>query len=568
MQKNRNLNRCLKAVVSLGLSALLLTVSAFAKTAAPMVKGEGKNILIGFNSTGTGNGTMIYVIRGMVASTADLTDEVIENNLVWSGSCADEGDHDIAINLPDYGGYSIVLGGTDYIASDAKRIVYYMYIEPGIEAEAIATVSSALQSGDDDEVFDAVASYNERAYLADVSAVGENTNKKAVLTSMLKANGEALSATAIGQAVNIANDYELFVNGSDEKLGNLIVSNKEVFGIEAFTSKVDGEVVEDITVYKETVAAYAKGKVESEGVDAIRSSVRDGLALTALNNAVTSEKIDTIMKYNEIFSADISEKLDLVDEYSVEKILDDIVFDNTSMVESLVNGAITRVYNEKKSESGGSSGGSSGSSKGGYAVPSTINVSDVDDLNENPVLSDVFTDIADYEWAKTAITYVYEKGIMSGDGKGNFRPGDNLTREEFVKILINALGGGKTSDYRIEFNDVSDDAWYKPYICIASELGIVNGLSEDTFGIGQQITREDAAVMLKRAGDVYTHVFQKKQTLVDFTDYNTVSDYALSSVDTLARAQIINGYEDGSFKPQGYITRSEIAKVIYSCLNQ
>ena len=74
--------------------------------------------------------------------------------------------------------------------------------------------------------------------------------------------------------------------------------------------------------------------------------------------------------------------------------------------------------------------------------------------------------------------------------------------------------------------------------------------------------------MLLRAADAYYMNFEKKQTLVDFTDYDAVSDYARVAVDTLARAQIINGYEDGSFKPQGYITRAEIAKVIYTCIVQ
>ena len=74
--------------------------------------------------------------------------------------------------------------------------------------------------------------------------------------------------------------------------------------------------------------------------------------------------------------------------------------------------------------------------------------------------------------------------------------------------------------------------------------------------------------MLLRAAEAYYKNLEKKTTLIDFTDYDTVSDYAVVAVDTLARAQIINGFEDGSFRPQDNITRAEIAKVIYACIAQ
>ena len=86
--------------------------------------------------------------------------------------------------------------------------------------------------------------------------------------------------------------------------------------------------------------------------------------------------------------------------------------------------------------------------------------------------------------------------------------------------------------------------------------------------MGQYLTREDAAVMLQRAAEATYHDITKKQTLVGFTDQDSVSDYAKIAVDMLARAQIFNGFEDGSFRPQAQITRAEVAKVIYGFVGQ
>ena len=55
-------------------------------------------------------------------------------------------------------------------------------------------------------------------------------------------------------------------------------------------------------------------------------------------------------------------------------------------------------------------------------------------------------------------------------------------------------------------------------------------------------------------------------TLDDIADYDDVSDYAKVSVDTLARAGIINGFNDGTFRPHSYITRAQAAKIMYECM--
>lgn len=101
------------------------------------------------------------------------------------------------------------------------------------------------------------------------------------------------------------------------------------------------------------------------------------------------------------------------------------------------------------------------------------------------------------------------------------------------------------------------------YIKTAYALGIVNGVSENSFGIGAYISRQDMAVMITRAKNIELADNTPDNT---FTDADTIAEYARTSVDYLQNAGVINGYDDGSFRPSGNVTRAETAKVLYGLL--
>lgn len=86
------------------------------------------------------------------------------------------------------------------------------------------------------------------------------------------------------------------------------------------------------------------------------------------------------------------------------------------------------------------------------------------------------------------------------------------------------------------------------------------GISEDTFGVGMSVSRQDAAALISRAMKL-TDKYNADAEL--FTDEADISDYALKSVKILRQMGIISGYEDGSFRPLGTITRAEAAKMLY-----
>ncbi len=174
---------------------------------------------------------------------------------------------------------------------------------------------------------------------------------------------------------------------------------------------------------------------------------------------------------------------------------------------------------------------------------------------------DVFPDIADYTWAKEAINGLYEKNIVSGTGNGLFEPERDVSREEFVKMLVLAKGYS-LSEETSAFSDVDNDEWYAPYVNIAYSNAIVSGVNEAQFGIGQKITRQDAAALIWRSeGNPVAEVGSS------FADESEIADYAVPAIAWMQKNEYISGYEDGTFQPQKSITRAEAAKILFQLVN-
>ena len=170
-----------------------------------------------------------------------------------------------------------------------------------------------------------------------------------------------------------------------------------------------------------------------------------------------------------------------------------------------------------------------------------------------------------FEWATEAVESLQKKGILSGVGEGRFEPSRAITREEFVKLICEAFGFGKSTGM-VNFSDVASNEWYAPYIGKAYELGIINGVSESSFGVGATLTREDMAVITCRVLE-YAGI-ELNYTAKNFVDANTINDYALNSVNALANAGVIKGVGDNKFMPKNSGLRAEVAVILYRCLNE
>ena len=212
---------------------------------------------------------------------------------------------------------------------------------------------------------------------------------------------------------------------------------------------------------------------------------------------------------------------------------------------------------------GGSTGGGSssfGKGTGGMSVVTTaIGMQNTSDKTA-PSEQFVFNDMDNCSWAKTAVKYLYDKKIVSGDGSGKFNPYANVTREEFVKMLVLAMNIDINAE--CSFEDISVNDWTYRYIAGAVKAGVVNGMTHNTFGKGMYISREDMAVMTSRA--VFENERAEEET--DFVDFSQIADYARESVKIMSKYGIINGFDDSTFRPKDSCNRAQAAMVIYNIM--
>lgn len=212
---------------------------------------------------------------------------------------------------------------------------------------------------------------------------------------------------------------------------------------------------------------------------------------------------------------------------------------------------------------GGGSGGSgdSGGSLGGYT--NTVDPTPVTPPEETQT---GFRDLTGYAWAEESIVALADMGVINGVGDGLFAPGDNVTREAFVTMLVRAFAMDEAVN-PADFADVPTGAWYHDAVATAQKNGIVNGVGGGFFGVGRPITRQELAKMAYYTLEQVYGVTAAGDTS-RFADDAAIADYAKSSVGAMAQLGIINGFEDGSFRPQGNATRAEAAKIIYGMLQQ
>ena len=172
-----------------------------------------------------------------------------------------------------------------------------------------------------------------------------------------------------------------------------------------------------------------------------------------------------------------------------------------------------------------------------------------------------FDDLGGYGWAEPAILRLAARDIVKGVGEGRFAPAKNVTRADFVVLLVRALDlGGQAGD---SFADVAPQAYYSREVGIAKALGIVNGKGENRFYPQEPISRQDMMVIVARALPLakYTLAAADAKDLQAFSDIEDLADYATAAAATLSKNQIVAG-SGGKLMPQAFTTRAEIAVLI------
>lgn len=268
-----------------------------------------------------------------------------------------------------------------------------------------------------------------------------------------------------------------------------------------------------------------------------------------LQMAETAEKLD-LDEYNE-----------LTDEQKAEakKALALTEYEDFDALEDALGTAVSDAKEEVKKKPSNSGGGNGGGGNREYFVQPEPEK----EPQKEPVKQEIFNDISEFGWAKTAIETLYNKGIINGKASKIFAPSDNVTREEFAKMVSIAFNINSSAE-KADFKDVNEGAWYAEYIYALSENGIIMGREDGSFGVGDLISREDMAVILERIAA--KKEISLSETEVSFADSDDISGYAKSSIAKMCASGIISGYPDGSVKPRDFANRAQAAQLIYNLM--
>jgi D-alanyl-D-alanine carboxypeptidase len=170
-----------------------------------------------------------------------------------------------------------------------------------------------------------------------------------------------------------------------------------------------------------------------------------------------------------------------------------------------------------------------------------------------------FRDINQH-WAEDSITQLKTVGSLNGYIDGTFRPGNSITRAEFVTALVRMMVAKNMltiAEGTSSFTDVPG-AWSEAYVVTAVENGMVKGYQDNTFRPNQNITRQEITVILGRA-------FQLdggETTGTTFVDDNTIADWAKVWISAAVAKGVVSGYPDNTFRPGNNATRAESAALL------
>ena len=180
--------------------------------------------------------------------------------------------------------------------------------------------------------------------------------------------------------------------------------------------------------------------------------------------------------------------------------------------------------------------------------------------------ADDFTDVSRSDWYYQFVDYVTSKGYFNGVADKTFAPAENMTRAMFVTVLFR-FHGAKGDSSQSAFTDVAPGEWYTAAINWAAANRIVDGVGNGKFAPNDPITRAQMCTMIERYLDLYRKAW--KVTLPEtgsvsvMVDESAIPAYALAAVKQCQRHGLVNGFEDGTFRPNDLSTRAQVAAVIY-----
>ena len=493
--------------------------------------------------------------------------------------------------MPKEGMYSVYVGG----GNEEKNKVLNFCVMSG--SSAALTALNAETTAERLANVLTNTDYNNRAWCIDNAAAAKSSVREAFAgLKKERYNNSFSSVNDVQSCFNAAIALAEFTETYEYTLAELVSWYKNEMGIALTAENGLGYIASGNKDIELAFDSLRKDKTANPvtNVNELERILKRSEALGMINGA-TRANIENIWKaYGKtlgIISDDgsyVNPSFDSVSSYELAKLVvregSKAKFTSISEVKKTFDDAVDSLNNKKNGDSGksGGSGGGSGS-VGGAVIGGGMSV-------KNPgvsagtqgtgLVSGVFKDLPIEHWACRQMEYAAKAGIIKGDGDGNCRPEAKVTRAEFVQMIANAFeieraataspkldilydNGTTPKPESQKFSDVSDDMWFSKAVDIGTRAGIISGYDDGRFGAYDNITRQDAATVLMRVKEACSVAISNSVTPEEFTDKEEIASYAEKAVSELQKYGVVNGYEDGTFRPIGELTRAEAVTLIY-----
>lgn len=178
-----------------------------------------------------------------------------------------------------------------------------------------------------------------------------------------------------------------------------------------------------------------------------------------------------------------------------------------------------------------------------------------------------FSDVSSNAWYYGYVNRIAELKAFAGYEDGTFRPDNEITQEEFIKTVVCLISGDLTDEEKVVTEDAIKNYWAdwaKPYFNKAVELGLITEKDYMLIYDGVPCTRGNMAKIVTRAveylkEDAVTNTSAYKAQVKDYVAIG--EEYREPVLQAYAKG-IISGYEDGTFREDGFLTRAEASSVL------
>ncbi len=175
----------------------------------------------------------------------------------------------------------------------------------------------------------------------------------------------------------------------------------------------------------------------------------------------------------------------------------------------------------------------------------------------------VFKDVKAGDWYNNAVSFIAARNITAGMDNGFYRPESQLTRGEYIVMLMKAYGIAPLDNAPGNFSDAGK-TFYTGYLAAAHKMGLAAGITQNTYAPDRPISREEMFTLLyktlKSIGELPR--LGSGKSLSSFKDNSQISPWAREAIKHLVESGTITGCGD-TITPTGPATRGELAQLLY-----